>query len=222
MVFFLLSVLNRREIKLKRLQKYLNANVEWIHEILETGSFWGHEERIKTSSADLGAQAAPLRLLLKDHKPYDMNSNDPIPSRPVVNGRAGYNCHLSELLSLVLGPVAKESNGNEINSTGDLLSRIESLNKKISQKLPNEIDHSDDDWCDYCKNCNLPPPTPNEVEKTKEFIDRVSSKKIVSPMHVSNNLRLKLRALQSATKIYQKCCLKNHSGSLTGESDLVV
>ena len=74
---------------LNRLQKYINANVEWIHEILETGYFWGHEERIKASSADLGAQAAPLRFLLKDHKPYDMDSNEPIPSRPVVNGSAG-------------------------------------------------------------------------------------------------------------------------------------
>ena len=51
-----------------RLQKYVNGNVQWLHEIFGTGTFWGHEDRIRISSLDNGAQAAPLRLLLKDHK----------------------------------------------------------------------------------------------------------------------------------------------------------
>ena len=110
-----------------RLQKYVNSNVEWLHDILGTGSFWGHQDRIRTSSIDFGAQAAPLRLLLKDHKPWSKDSGKPIPSRPVVNGKAGYNNHLSELLSMILGPVAKEANGSEINSTADLLSKIHSV-----------------------------------------------------------------------------------------------
>ena len=78
-----------------RLQKYTNANVEWLLDIFGTGSFWGHESRIKSSSVDLGAQAAPLRLLLKDHKPWSVESGKEIPSRPVVNGKSGYNSHLS-------------------------------------------------------------------------------------------------------------------------------
>ena len=119
--------------EVKRLQKYVNANVEWLHEILDSGSFWNHEDRIISSSLDLGSQVAPLRLLLKDHKKFDPTSDSVIPTRPVVNGNSGFNCHLSEVLSLVLGPVAKEASGAEINSTGDLLSIVESVNSKMSQ-----------------------------------------------------------------------------------------
>ena len=49
----------------------------------------------------------------------------------MVNGSAGFNCHLSEILSLILGPVAKESTESEINSTNDLLSIIENVNNQI-------------------------------------------------------------------------------------------
>ena len=192
----------------ERLQKYVNANVEWLHGIFETGSFWGHENRVISSSTDLGVQAAPLRLLLKDHKPYDLNSDKPVPSRPVVNGRAGYNCHISELLSMILGPVAKESSGAEINSTGDMLSRIQNINDKLEKGESPSVQLADDDWCDFCRNCNDPPPKPSELKNTESFIKRVTSKKINSPLHVSNNLRLKLRASQAATKLYHRCCLK--------------
>ena len=80
----------------KRLQKYVNANVDWLHDIFATGEFWGHQDRIKNSCTDLGAQAAPLRLLIKDHKEYDPSSGKAIPTRPVVNGKGGFNSHLSE------------------------------------------------------------------------------------------------------------------------------
>ena len=100
-----------------RLQKYVNSHVEWFNDIFGTGTFWGHEDRIRISTSDLGAQVAPLRLLLKDHKSWSKSSDKPIPSRPVVNGRAGYNNHLSEILSLILGPISREANGCEINST---------------------------------------------------------------------------------------------------------
>ena len=113
----------------KRLQKYVSANVEWLHEIFNTGSFWNHESRIISSSLDEGSQVVTLRLLLKDHKPYDPKTNRVIPSRPVVNGSAGFNCHLSEILSMILGPVSKEAIGSEINSTSDLLSIIDNINK---------------------------------------------------------------------------------------------
>ena len=51
-----------------RLQKYVNAHVEWLNDIFGASTFWNHQDRIRISSMDLGAQAAPLRLLLKDHK----------------------------------------------------------------------------------------------------------------------------------------------------------
>jgi len=118
--------------EVKRLQKYVNANVEWLHEIFGSGAHWGHEDRIINSSTDSGSQVAPLRLLIKDHKEYDPSKDDVLPTRPVVNGKGGFNCHLSEILSMILGPVAKESAGSEINSTGDLLSIIESVNSQLA------------------------------------------------------------------------------------------
>ena len=33
-------------VDVKRLQRYVNAHVEWLHEIFDTGSFWNHEDRI--------------------------------------------------------------------------------------------------------------------------------------------------------------------------------
>ena len=57
----------------------------------------------------------------------------------MVNGSAGFNCHLSEILSLILGPVAKESTGSEINSTNDLLSIIENVNNQISKEKSSSI-----------------------------------------------------------------------------------
>ena len=64
----------------KRLQTYVNANVQWLHEIFGSGSFWNHEGRIIASSNDQGSQVAPLRLLLKDHKPWNADSGEVIPS----------------------------------------------------------------------------------------------------------------------------------------------
>ena len=159
-----------------RLQKYSNANVEWFHDILGSGEFWGHEDRIKKSSVDFGAQAAPLRLLLKDHKPYDIKSGDPVPSRPVVNGKSGYNCHLSEVLSMVLGPVAKEATGSEINSTMDLLSRVDSMNSVIADTNLLKVCGSplEPTYCDHCRKCNNPEPSEADEKFARDFIEKVS------------------------------------------------
>ena len=201
-----------------RLQKYVNSNVDWLHEIFGTGSKWGHESRIKNSSQDLGAQAAPLRLLIKDHKQWSKSSGKPLPSRPVINGKAGYNSHLSEILSMVLGPIAKEASGAEINSTGDLLAKIEDVNHliesgQVSSQKENycELDGSkfdeDDQFCDFCNFCNKPPPSKDQIEQAKNLIDRVSNKPVRSAMHASNNLKLKLKASRAATQLYHRCCI---------------
>ena len=192
-----------------QLQKYVNANVEWLNDIFSTGEFWGHEDRIRTSCLDQGAQAAPLRLLIKDHKAYDPSSSLARPSRPVVNGKSGYNCHLSEILSLILGPVAKEATGSEINSTGDLLAEINLLNQKLSSPpTPDPTEPNDDEFfCDFCSNCNNPPPTAQEIAHAKSVIERVSNKKVNSAMHVSNVIRSKLHASRAATKLYHRCCM---------------
>ena len=158
---------------------------------------------------DFGAQVAPLRLLIKDHKPYDPTSKKPIPSRPVVNGKSGYNCHLSEILSLILGPVAKETNGNEINSTGDLLAEINELNLDLKGAKKSNSKFEQDSFCDYCSKCNLPPPSDMEISKAKNQIDRICSKKVNSAMHVSTNIKSKLNASRLATKLYHRCCIGN-------------
>ena len=198
----------------------MNAHVDWLNDIFGTGSHWGHQDRIKASSSDLGAQAAPLRLLLKDHKTWDKNSGNVIPSRPVVNGKSGYNSHLSEILSLIVGPIAKEAQGSEINSTGDLLSKVKSVNELLSNPSnhgQSNVDKQngildDDDYCDFCQKCNLPPPSERELKIAKNMVDSVSSKKVKCALNVSNNLRLKLKASRAATKLYHKCCQKPPSG----------
>ena len=220
--------------EVKRLQKYVNANVEWMHEIFGSGSFWGHEERIISSSNDAGSQVAPLRLLIKDHKQYNPASDKVIPTRPVVNGKGGFNCHLSELLSMILGPVAKESMGSEINSTGDLLSIIENVNSKISSNKAytqpsmqtniskDSIDDkkqvsaavsadfaADFSYCDHCSNCNIQAPTQQELQRAKCIIDKTVKKNVNSAMNVTNVLKQKLRASREATKLYHRCWVKS-------------
>ena len=80
---------------------------------------------------DKGEQSCNMVLLIKDHKKWSNSSNSPPPSRPVVN--MGLNCHLSEMLSSILEPITSDANGSEIDSTTEMLARIESLNSKFSK-----------------------------------------------------------------------------------------
>ena len=45
------------------------------------------------------------------------------------------NRHLSEIISLILEPVANAANGAEVDSTGDMLDKIDKLNGELSEKL---------------------------------------------------------------------------------------
>ena len=87
---------------------------------------------------DNAENVAHLRLLIKDHKGWTEDSGRPPPSHPVCAGNDGGNRHISEIVSLILEPVACESNGNDIDSTGDMLSKIKKLNEDISKKLNKE------------------------------------------------------------------------------------
>ena len=60
-----------------------------------------------------------------------MDSGAPLPTRPVVGGNSGLNCHISELLSQIIEPVASASNGSEVDSTIEMLKRLEDLNLKL-------------------------------------------------------------------------------------------
>ena len=199
-----------------RLQKYVNSHVNWLHEILGTGEYWNHSERIKHSSSDEGSQVAPLRLMIKDHKSWVEDSGKPPPSCPVCNGKAEFNCHLSELLSVIYGPVVQEASGAEINSTNDLLSSINALNSNLRRENVAKEDDSDEEslFCDYCQDCNRPPPTRQEIERAEDVIEATRRRKINSAMNISNTLRSKLKALRAASSLYHRACI--HQSSDTG------
>ena len=191
--------------EVKRLQAFVNSNVAWIHDIVGTGHHWNHHDRIIRSTNDQGCQIAPLKILIKDHKNWSQKSGTVVPSRPVINGNSGFNCHLSELLSLILGPVAQEATGNEINSTGDLLSRIHRVNSLLQT---GESQTSDlDTHCDFCQQCNVPEPTDLEKDKAKAVVDRMMAKKPKSAMHITTNLKNMLNASREATKLYHRACM---------------
>ena len=73
-----------------------------------------------------------MTLLMKDHTNWIFDGKTPPPSRPVVAGNSGLNCHLSELLSSIIEPVAFEESDNEIDSTDDMLARIKSINDTLN------------------------------------------------------------------------------------------
>ena len=54
---------------------------------------------------------APLYLLFKDHKGWQINTGTPPPSRPVVSAGSGQNDHLSEIISHILEPIVKMNPG---------------------------------------------------------------------------------------------------------------
>ena len=89
-----------------------------------------------------------MTLLIKDHKPWDL-----IPkTRSVMGGNEGGNTGISEFLSLVLEPVAREQDGSmEINATNGLLADIFDLNKELDEEaaeIPtNEESSIPDEWC---------------------------------------------------------------------------
>ena len=69
-----------------------------------------------------------------------MNIGAPLPTRPVASAGKGQNDHLSETVSQVLEPVANVYEGGmEVNSTQDLLSKIDNMNKNADHSLE-EID----------------------------------------------------------------------------------
>ena len=66
-----------------------------------------------------------MHLLIKDHKNWSKDSGTPPPSRPVISGNSGLNRHLSEMISLVIEPVANEAEGFEVDSTNEMLAKID-------------------------------------------------------------------------------------------------
>ena len=118
----------------EEIQRSLNGHMEWWNVIWGFGSEWGQEDRGKRNLLNHGLSVCPLTLMIKDHKIWSLETEDP-PSRPVMGGKSGGNVGISEFLSLVMEPVADEMEGKvEISSTNGLLSDIENVNDEIKEE----------------------------------------------------------------------------------------
>ena len=126
--------------EVKSLQGQVNSATWWLTKIFNI-SKEKDDERMMRNLQNHSVEVADMYLLFKDHKMWCQDSNKPVPSRPVVSGNQTYNVHLSELLSEVLEPVAKEMNGAEIASTEDALHKLEFMNEWIAKG--NNIDEID-------------------------------------------------------------------------------
>ena len=116
----------------KRVQNVVNDHVHWLQQITGVGKNCGHEDRMRRNLIDKGEQVCQMSLLIKDHKKWSCGSAGPIPSRPVISGNSGLNCHLSEIISKIIDPVADEIEGNEVDSTDEMLAKINKLKVKLS------------------------------------------------------------------------------------------
>ena len=66
-----------------------------------------------------------------------MGSESPPPSRPVIAGNVGLNCHLSEIISKIVEPITLTSEGFDIESTQNMLHIISKFNKELNN---NEVE----------------------------------------------------------------------------------
>ena len=82
----------------------------------------------------MSLSVAPLYLLFKDHKGWSLETGTAPPSRPVVSAGSGQNDHLSEIFSNILEPVVKTwKRGMEVQSTGDLVAKVNLINEMEMQ-----------------------------------------------------------------------------------------
>ena len=109
--------------------------MRWWNTIWSVGLGWNQEARCLANLLNHGLTPCPMTLLIKDHKTWSILSGEPPQTRSVMGGNVGGNTGISEFLSLVMEPVAREQEGNmEINATSGLLNDITTLNKDLRQE----------------------------------------------------------------------------------------
>ena len=128
-----------------------------------------------------------MKVLIKDHKDWKFGSGKTIPSRPVVNGRGGYNTHLSEILSHILEPIALEMTGAEVDSTEQALAAFELVNTKIK---------TDPEWKNY-------DTFPNILNSVNNSFDRFPHPKNVDSLTVESNIDVKVGGVNTAVPLYE-------------------
>jgi hypothetical protein len=95
------------------------------------GDAHNHMGRIRSLKITFSLSVAPLYLLFKDHKGWTLETGKAPPSRPVVSAGSCQNDHLSEIILNVLEPIVKTWKGGlELESTGDMLAKINEINEK--------------------------------------------------------------------------------------------
>ena len=110
----------------EEIQRAVNGHMRWWGTIWCLGSNWSQEARCLSNLLNHGLGVCPMTLLIKDHKSWSVVPK----TRSVMGGNEGGNSGISEFISLVLEPVAREQAGNmEINATNGLLADIEDLNE---------------------------------------------------------------------------------------------
>ena len=109
-------------------QRRLNGHVSMWIKCLDMGADWKHQDRLRETQINKSQCVAPFYLLVKDHK------SGPLSTRPVCGAVNGMDVHLSNILSPIIETVADEMrNKDEVISTDDALSRIDSFNGKQSR-----------------------------------------------------------------------------------------
>ena len=109
--------------------------------IWSLGYNWSQEARFLSNLLNHGLGACPMTLLVKDHKTWSVVPK----TRSVMGSNEGGNCGISEFLSLVLEPVAREQDNNmEINATNGLLADIFDLNSEMENET-NDVSIPEED-----------------------------------------------------------------------------
>jgi len=99
---------------------------------------------------------------------------------PVCGGNKGFNCHLSELLSLLLEPTGHAMKGKDIESTSELLSKVEDLNEKMKHKYNSHgerVNINEEDVKDKDKTMSEENVNNKKEEKKKEVVKDLKREK---------------------------------------------
>ena len=112
----------------------VNDHMSWYRGMTNIGSSWNHSDRKGRNMTDKGEQTCMMSLLFMDHKSLTFGSKEPVPNRPVISGNSGLNCHLSKFFSQVVDLIAHKHDGEEVDSTDDMISKIGGLNSCIRSR----------------------------------------------------------------------------------------